>query len=62
MDTRECDMEGCSGEATEIIAAESKSRCLSVRLCSFHYRYFRSNESLGKPINLKGIVVQERFN
>jgi hypothetical protein len=61
-----CDIEGCNDEATEIITVESEDKnndeFFQVAMCSFHYRDYRSDEGLGKPFNLKGVVVQHRYN
>ena len=49
-----CDIKGCNDEATDIIDCEN-IQDHSVYMCSKHYRYFTSDESLGKHIDLKGV-------
>jgi hypothetical protein len=61
-----CDIEGCNDEAVEIITAEARAEnsnsFFQVAMCSFHYRDYRSDSSIGKPFNLKDVPVQERHN
>jgi hypothetical protein len=59
-----CDIEGCNDQAAEVITYESETSndCFGVNMCPFHYSDFMSDESTGKPVNIKNVPVQERQN
>jgi hypothetical protein len=47
-----CDIVGCDDKAAEVMAAENADGPLTVNMCSFHYRDYMSDESIGKAFNL----------
>ena len=49
-------------EAAEVIEAENANGYFTVNMCSFHYRDYRSDKSIGKPFYIKDVPVQERHN
>ncbi|MGA7691928.1 MAG: hypothetical protein WCA61_06455, partial [Nitrososphaeraceae archaeon] len=53
---------GCDSEAAEVIEAENANGYFTVNMCSFHYRDYRSDKSIGKPFYIKDVPVQERHN
>jgi arabinogalactan endo-1,4-beta-galactosidase len=55
---RDCDIEGCNNKATDIITSQSKTTYCIV-MCSFHYRDFYAEESVGKHFNLKDNVFEQ---
>ena len=57
-----CDVQGCNDQAAEVIADENADGYFTVNMCSFHYRDYRSDESIGKPFNIKNVPVRERQN
>jgi hypothetical protein len=61
-----CDIDGCKYESAEIITAESgaenSNSFFQVSMRSFHYRNYRSDESIGKLFYIKDVPVQERHN
>ena len=57
-----CDIVGCNDEATNRVDAENADGYFSVNMCRFHYKYFRADESLNKPIHVKDVPIHERNN
>ena len=53
-----CDVKDCDDEATDILDCENVLHSFSVYICLQHYQYFMSDQSLGKPIDLKPIDGQ----
>jgi hypothetical protein len=62
--SKDCDFKDCDEKSTDVIDCENVECCFSVYMCSHHYQYFRSYDSLGKRIDLKEIINmnQERYN
>jgi hypothetical protein len=46
-------VEGCDKRVTDLIDCKNMLGRFTVAMCSAHYQYFRSYESLGKEIPLK---------
>jgi hypothetical protein len=57
-----CDVVGCNTEAAEVIEAQNADGYFTVNMCTFRYRRYRSDESIGDPFHLKDVPVQQRHN
>jgi hypothetical protein len=56
-----CSIKGCNNEAKEIVMFENGDGFFIVDLCTFHRQDYRS-ASIGKPFNLKDVVIQGLYN
>jgi hypothetical protein len=61
-DMKVCDVVGCYSEAAEVIEAQNADHYFTVNMCSFHYRRYRSDESIGELFHIKDAPVQQRHN
>jgi hypothetical protein len=57
-------VQGCNDRAAEAIAAENENAdgYFTVNMCSFHYRDYRSDTSIGKPFYIWDVPVQQWLN